>query len=107
MLLGYLFFLVGFAVMLVLWDVSTPYWAIALAYICVGMGVGFAGTPASHSLTASVPVHRAGMASAPADLQRDLGGAVMQSILAFCSLWVTVLRLPPAVASSPAEQPRQ
>ena len=41
---------------------------------------GFAGTPASHSLTGSVPVQRAGMASGTADLQRDLGGAIMQSI---------------------------
>ena len=40
----------------------------------------FAGTPASRSLTGSVPVTRAGMASGTADLQRDLGGAVMQSI---------------------------
>ena len=46
-----------------------------------GSGVGFAGTPASHSLTGSVPVTRAGMASGTADLQRDLGGAIMQSIL--------------------------
>ena len=44
------------------------------------LGVGFAGTPASHSLTGSVPVQRAGMASGTADLQRDLGGAIMQSI---------------------------
>src|SRR5512137_446423 len=33
------------------------------------------------SLTDSVPVNRAGMASGTADLQRDLGGAIMQSIL--------------------------
>jgi len=46
----------------------------------VGAGVGFAGTPASHSLTGSVPVRRVGMASGTADLQRDLGGALMQSI---------------------------
>src|SRR5262249_35405616 len=32
-------------------------------------------------LTGSVPVKRAGMASGTADLQRDLGGAIMQSIL--------------------------
>ena len=44
------------------------------------MGVGLAWTPASHSLTGSVPVRRAGMASGTADLQRDLGGAIMQSI---------------------------
>jgi DHA2 family multidrug resistance protein-like MFS transporter len=42
--------------------------------------VGFAGTPASHSLTSSVPVRRAGMASGTADLQRDLGGAILQSV---------------------------
>jgi hypothetical protein len=47
----------------------------------IALGVGFAGTPASHSLTGSVPVRRAGMASGTADLQRDLGGAIMQSIL--------------------------
>ena len=64
----------------VLWKEGSSYWEIALAYIFMGMGVGFAGTPASHSLTGSVPVRRAGMASGTADLQRDLGGAIMQSI---------------------------
>jgi MFS transporter, DHA2 family, multidrug resistance protein len=53
---------------------------VGLAYAFVGVGVGFAGTPASHSLTGSVPVRRVGMASGTADLQRDLGGAIMQSI---------------------------
>ena len=38
-------------------------------------------SPPSHSLTGSVPVSRAGMASGTADLQRDLGGAIMQSVL--------------------------
>jgi MFS transporter, DHA2 family, multidrug resistance protein len=41
---------------------------------------GSAGTPASHSLTGSVPVTRSGMASGTADLQRDLGGALLTSI---------------------------
>ncbi|MCU0278394.1 MAG: MFS transporter [Candidatus Nanopelagicales bacterium] len=81
LLVGYGCFLAGFAVMLVLWGVQTSYWAVGLAYVLVGLGVGFCGTPASHSLTASVPVSRAGMASATSDLQRDLGGAVMQSVL--------------------------
>ena len=66
--------------MLLLWDDGAAYWKIALGYAFVGIGVGFAGTPASHSLTSSVPVRRAGMASGTADLQRDLGGAIMQSI---------------------------
>ncbi len=81
MLLGYVFCLLAFVTMLVLWDENAQYWHIGLGYLLVGIGVGFAGTPASRSLTGSVPVSRAGMASGTADLQRDLGGAIMQSIL--------------------------
>jgi MFS transporter, DHA2 family, multidrug resistance protein len=81
LLIGYAFCLLGFLAMLLLWNEGISYWRVALAYALVGIGVGFAGTPASHSLTGSVPVTRAGMASGTADLQRDLGGAIMQSIL--------------------------
>jgi MFS transporter, DHA2 family, multidrug resistance protein len=81
LLTGYVFVLLGFVTMLVLWVDGISYWKVALGYVLVGIGVGFAGTPASHSLTGSVPVNRAGMASGTADLQRDLGGAIMQSIL--------------------------
>jgi MFS transporter, DHA2 family, multidrug resistance protein len=81
LLVGYCFCLLGFAAMLLLWDEGISYWPVGLGYALVGIGVGFAGTPASHSLTGSVPVRRAGMASGTADLQRDLGGAIMQSIL--------------------------
>jgi EmrB/QacA subfamily drug resistance transporter len=80
MLTGYVFVLLGFVTMLLLWNEGTPYWVVALGYGFVGIGVGFAGTPASHSLTGSVPITRVGMASGTADLQRDLGGAIMQSI---------------------------
>ena len=81
LLVGYVFCLLGFVVMLLLWKEGIPYWKVGLGYALIGIGVGFAGTPASHSLTGSVPVLRAGMASGTADLQRDLGGAIMQSIL--------------------------
>lgn len=81
LLLGYLFCLLGFVAMLLLWHEGIAYWKVGLGYALIGIGVGFAGTPASNSLTGSVPVRRAGMASATADLQRDLGGAIMQSIL--------------------------
>jgi EmrB/QacA subfamily drug resistance transporter len=80
LLLGYVFVLLGFLTMLVLWKENISYWKVALGYSFVGIGVGLAGTPASHSLTGSVPVKRVGMASGTADLQRDLGGAIMQSI---------------------------
>ena len=80
LLCGYVALVLAFAVMLLLWKEDTPYWQVGLAYVFIGIGVGLAGTPASHSLTGSVPVRRAGMASGTADLQRDLGGAIMQSI---------------------------
>ena len=81
LLIGYVFLFLAFLAMLLLWEEDSSYWQIGLAYAFIGIGVGFAGTPASHSLTGSVPVRRAGMASGTADLQRDLGGAIMQSIL--------------------------
>jgi EmrB/QacA subfamily drug resistance transporter len=80
LLFGYAFVLLGFLAMLFLWKDGIPYWKVGLGYALVGIGVGLAGTPASHSLTGSVPVRRVGMASGTADLQRDLGGAIMQSI---------------------------
>jgi MFS family permease len=80
LLFGYVFVLLGFLTMLLLWKEGISYWKVGLGYAFVGVGVGLAGTPASHSLTGSVPVTRVGMASGTADLQRDLGGAIMQSI---------------------------
>jgi len=101
LLLGYAFCLLGFLVMLLLWKQGIPYWKVALGYALIGIGVGFAGTPASHSLTGSVPVKRAGMASGTADLQRDLGGAIMQSILGALLTAGYAASINAAIASSP------
>ncbi len=62
LLVGYLFCLLGFVILLSLWKEGVTYWKVGLGYALIGTGVGFAGTPASHSLTGSVPVKRAGMA---------------------------------------------
>jgi MFS family permease len=80
LLCGYVFLLLAFLWMLLLWKEDISYWQVALAYVFIGIGVGLAGTPASYSLTGSVPVQRAGMASGTADLQRDLGGALLTSV---------------------------
>jgi EmrB/QacA subfamily drug resistance transporter len=81
LLLGFAAIIPGFIVMLIGWGEQTEYWVIALAYSLVGAGAGLALAPASRSLTSSVPVTRVGMASGTSDLQRDLGGAIMQAIL--------------------------
>ena len=102
LLTGYVFLFLGFLSMLLLWEENTPYWQIALAYACLGIGVGLAGTPASHSLTGSVPVHRAGMASGTADLQRDLGGAIMQSLFGALLTAGYASSFSQAIAASPS-----
>jgi len=79
--LGQVILLLGFLAMLLLWKENISYWKVALAYALIGIGVGLAGPPTSNTLTRSTPVTRVGMASGTADLQRDLGGAIMQSIL--------------------------
>ncbi|MDZ8172602.1 MFS transporter [Microbacterium xanthum] len=80
MLVGYAFVLVGFVTML-FWSENTPFWYVSIAYLAIGIGAGFAMTPASRAITESTPVRRVGMASATADLQRDLGGSIMQGVL--------------------------
>jgi MFS transporter, DHA2 family, multidrug resistance protein len=80
LLVGFSFCILAFLVMLILWEENASYFPVGLGYLLMGIGVGFAGTPASRSLTGSVPVRKAGMASGTADLQRDLGGAILQSI---------------------------
>jgi len=101
LLVGYLFCVLGFLTMLLLWKQGISYWKVGLGYALIGIGVGFAGTPASHSLTGSVPVTRAGMASGTADLQRDLGGAIMQSIFGALLTAGYAAAAGAAIASSP------
>ena len=101
LLLGYIFCLLGFLTMLLLWKEDIGYWRVGLGYLLIGVGVGFAGTPASRSLTSAVPVKRAGMASGTADLQRDLGGAIMQSILGALLTAGYAAAIATAIAASP------
>ncbi|MFI8263832.1 MULTISPECIES: MFS transporter [unclassified Streptomyces] len=101
LLIGYAFLFLAFAWMLLFWGEDSSYWQIGFAYVLVGIGAGFAGTPASHSLTGSVPVRRAGMASGTADLQRDLGGAIMQSIMGLLLTAGYASAFSAAIAASP------
>lgn len=77
---GVLTVLVG-TLLLLTWRADATYLRVGLAYAVIGVGIALAGTPASRSIMASVPARRAGMGSATTDLQRDLGAAVMQSLI--------------------------
>ncbi|MEU5064931.1 MFS transporter [Streptomyces virginiae] len=101
LLTGYTFLFLAFGWMLLFWGEDSSYWQIGFAYVLIGIGAGFAGTPASHSLTGSVPVRRAGMASGTADLQRDLGGAIMQSVMGVLLTAGYASAFSAAIATSP------
>lgn len=101
LLCGYISIVVGLLLAMLTWDENAQFWHVGTVYLFVGIGVGLAGTPASRSLTGSVPVQRAGMASSMSDLQRDLGGAILQSILGSILTAGYANHLRESVASSP------
>lgn len=80
-LVGVAFVFIGVGLMFT-WREGASYLPVGLAYAVIGIGIGLSGTPASRSIMAAVPAHRSGMGSGMTDLQRDLGAAVMQSLLA-------------------------
>lgn len=81
MLVGFVLLTSAFTVMLVGWKQASPYWIVGLAYLLMGSGAGFALTAASRALMSSIPVTRVGMGSGTSDLQRDLGGSILQALL--------------------------
>ncbi|NQX34794.1 MFS transporter [Herbiconiux sp. VKM Ac-2851] len=102
-LLGFAFCLLGFLTMLLFWDVGISYLPVGVGYGLIGIGVGLAGPPSSRSLTDSVPVERAGMASGTSDLQRDLGGSIMQSVLGAILTAGYAAAIAKSIADAPAD----
>ncbi|PJJ63582.1 MFS transporter [Compostimonas suwonensis] len=102
MLAGFAFCLIGFIVMWTFWDVGSGYPVVGIAYAALGIGVGLSGTPTTHSLTSSVPVWKAGMASGTADLQRDLGSSILTSILGAILTAGYAASIASSVAGAPA-----
>jgi hypothetical protein len=107
LLSGYVCCLAGLLIMLLVWGEGTGYVWIGIAFAFIGAGVGLAGTPASRSLTGSVPVQRVGMASGTADLQRDLGAAIMQSIMGALLTAGYAAAVASAIAAAPPSSQQQ
>lgn len=70
----------GFAVLTQL-NASTPYWFFVIGLVLFAFGMGFAGTPATTAITASLPMSKQGVASALNDTARELGSALGIAIL--------------------------
>ena len=107
LLRGYVFILIAFLIMLLFWKEGTSFWVVVIAFMFVGVGIGLSGTPASRSLTGSVPAMKAGMASGTADLQRDLGGAIFNSLFGALLAAGYAAAMTAAIAATPegAEAP--
>jgi DHA2 family multidrug resistance protein-like MFS transporter len=101
LLLSFASVLIALVLMLLLWREGISYWLIGIAYAFLGAGVGLGGTPSSNSLAASVPITRVGMASGTTDLQRDLGGALMQSIFGALLVAGFAASMNSAIAAAP------
>lgn len=81
MALGMVIIALGFVIMIWAWVPGASIPQVTSAYAVLGVGVGLTITPTSRSLMSSLPQARAGMGSAFNDLNRDLGGAIMQAIM--------------------------
>jgi len=107
LLRGYVFILIAFLIMLFFWKEGTSFWVVVIAFMFVGVGIGLSGTPASRSLTGSVPAMKAGMASGTADLQRDLGGAIFTALFGallaagYAAAMTTAIAAAPEGAAAP------
>jgi hypothetical protein len=99
LLFGYVFVLLGFVTMLLLWKEGH----LVLEGRARLLVRRHRRRPGRHACLPfadrSVPVKRVGMASGTADLQRDLGGAIMQSIFG------ALLTAGYAAAAEPRSQP--
>jgi DHA2 family multidrug resistance protein-like MFS transporter len=102
LLRGYVFILIAFLIMLFFWGEGTSFWVVVIAFMFVGVGIGLSGTPASRSLTGSVPAIKAGMASGTADLQRDLGGAIFTALFGALLAAGYAASMTAAIAATPA-----
>jgi MFS family permease len=61
---------------------TSSYWLVAAGLIPLGVGLGLAMTPATSGITSAMPASRQGVASAPNDLSREIGGAVGIAVMA-------------------------
>ncbi len=100
---GFIAIIAGLAMMFT-WREGAPYVFVGISYGLLGIGIGFAGAPASRAVMTSVPLKRAGMGSGTTDLQRDLGAAIMQSILGAFLTFRYAAEMRQQLAQAPADE---
>jgi DHA2 family multidrug resistance protein-like MFS transporter len=103
LIIGFVALGIGFALMFV-WTEQSPYLIVGIVYALLGTGVALAAAPASRSIMSAVPPSNLGMGSAMNDLQRDLGGAIMQAIMGSLLVARYASEIGAAFAAAPKNQ---
>jgi EmrB/QacA subfamily drug resistance transporter len=106
LLIGFALVAMAFLLMLT-WKAGVNYAPIGIAYFLLGAGVAIAAAPASRAIMDSVPPSQFGMGSATNDLQRDLGGAIMQSVMGTLLVVRYASDFRAAFASAPANEQQE
>ncbi len=104
--IGFVLVGLGFLAMF-LWTESSSYAVVGLTYAMLGAGVAIAAAPASRAIMSSVPQQDLGMGSATNDLQRDLGGAIMQSVMGTLLVVRYSRDIAAAFSAAPADEQSQ
>jgi EmrB/QacA subfamily drug resistance transporter len=103
LIIGFIALGIGFILMFT-WTENSPYIMVGMVYAILGAGVALASAPASRSIMSAVPSSELGMGSATNDLQRDLGGAIMQAVMGSLLVARYAGELGAAFASAPASE---
>lgn len=106
LIIGFIILGLGFALMFV-WTEQSPYLIVGIVYALLGTGVAIAAAPASRSIMSAVPTQELGMGSAMNDLQRDLGGAIMQAVMGSLLVARYASEIGAAFAAAPKDQQAQ
>jgi len=106
LLIGFALLAIGFVLMFT-WKAGVTYTPVGIAYFLLGAGVAIAAAPASRAIMDSVPPSQLGMGSATNDLQRDLGGAIMQSVMGTLLVVRYASDFRAAFASAPASDQQE
>lgn len=104
--IGFVLLGMGFALMFG-WNERSPYLSVGIVYALLGAGVAISMAPASRSIMSAVPPAELGMGSATNDLQRDLGGAIMQAIMGSLLVAQYASKFGAAFAAAPASDRAQ
>ena len=99
---GGLMIVAGVMLGLAFLTITTPYWAIGLGLVTLGLGMAFTMAPATDAVMAALPEAKAGVGSALNDTFRQVGGALGVGIFGSILNSVYSSRVSDAVQELPA-----